>query len=635
MQKSEPGLRNMKTRHAGLPLRAFLPAFRIPVCAFVALLLAACSEPAPPPSPAAAVSSGTTATRSPQAQLHRLFDAAWQQRLRDDPTLATYLGDARFNDRWEDLSAGAIAARQAAERAALKQLETIDRRDLTPEDQLNYDLFRRDLEDRIEGQAYQPELMPISPLGGVQLSAQILDFMKFSTVRDYEDWLARLQAFGALVDQNIALMRRGMAAQRLRPEIAMRRVLPQVSAQIVARAQDSAYYAPFRAYPESVAPDVRAQLDLAAQAAVMEVVVPAFQRLRSFLEKDYLPACPRDAFGLSAQPRGAEFYAWRVRHYTGTRLSPEQVHDIGLAEVARLDTEMKNLMREAGHQGSALRFQEKLGWNPRYQYRDAAQLLDAYRAIAKRIDPELPRLFGRLPRTPYGVRAIPDIAAPAAPAAYYYPPSADGSRAGYFYANTYRPQTRPGWAMEALVAHEAVPGHHLQMALANELQGLPEFRRLGLDQSAYVEGWALYAESLGAGLGLYADTGSRFGRLSAEMWRAVRLVVDTGLHARGWSRRQAREYFAEHAPRAQDEIAVEVDRYLVDPGQALAYKIGELKIRELRKRAQDRLGERFGIRAFHDTVLGSGPLPLDLLEQNVNAWIEEQAKAGPRPAARP
>lgn len=592
----------------------------------LALLLAglcACGDPTPvgdtsplpgPLDPAAVEQQRTD-------ELRGLFDETWQRRLERSPILATYLGDRRYNDRWDDLSPEIIQADYAQDRAALSRLERIGRDRLPPAEQLNYDLFRRHLEDRLQGELFKPELMPLSQLEGVQLLAQIIEFTPFATVRDYENWLARLQGLDTLVEQTIALMRTGMAEKRLRPRIVMERVLPQIEQQLVTRAQDSPFYAPFRKYPETIAQDVQTQLELAAQSAILETAVPALRTLHEFLEKEYIPACPDRDIGLSAQPRGAEFYAWLIRHHTDSRLAPDQLHELGLSEVSRLRAEMSSLMRQAGHSGSMARFRAKLSWNPRYQYRDEAALLSAYRAIAKRIDPELPRLFGKLPRTPYGVRAIPELAAPSAPAAYYYPPSADGARAGYFYANTWKPETRAGWEMEALTLHEAVPGHHLQIALANELADLPDFRRHGLELTAFVEGWGLYAESLGEELGLYQDAGSRFGRLSFEMWRAVRLVVDTGLHAKGWTRKRAREYALANTAMSADEVAVEVDRYLAMPAQALAYKIGELKIRELRKRAQEKLGERFDVRAFHDVVLGSGPLPLDLLEQNVDAWI--------------
>lgn len=594
---------------------------------FVAAMAAGCGDrtptsAAPVGAERAADASSAEASKGSLVERQRaLFDKTWQRRLQRSPITATFLGDARYNDRWDDLSMAAIEADHAADVADLEAIRAIDRAQLPAAEQINHDLFRRDLEDRIEGYGFQPYLMAVSQLDGPQLAAQLVDFTPFATTKDYENWLSRLQGLDHYVDQTIALLRAGISAKRMRPRIVMQRVLPQIAPQLVTRAEDSPFYAPFTRFPEAVPDDVRTQLDLAGQATIVDVVVPALRKLHTFLEKEYIPACPEYEMGLVFQPRGAEFYAWLVRHHTSTNLTPDRIHEIGMSEVARIRNEMAAVMRQAGHTGSVQRFKEKLSWNPRYTYTEPDALLDAYRAVGKRIDPELPRLFGKLPRTPYGVRAIPAIAAPAAPAAYYYPPSADGSRAGYFYANTWHPQSRPGWEIEALTAHEAVPGHHLQIALANEMPDLPEFRRHGLELTAFVEGWGLYAESLGSELGLYQDAGSRFGRLSFEMWRAVRLVVDTGLHAKGWTRKRAREFARENAPKSEEEIAVEVDRYLAMPGQALAYKVGELRIQELRKRAKDKLGDRFDIRGFHDTVLGSGALPLDLLEQNVDAWI--------------
>lgn len=587
--------------------------------------LVSCGKPAPNPEPGSAVEALAESKSGEVGRLRALFDAEWERKLKERPTLATYLGDKRYDDRWEDLRAEAIAASQAADRKALERLGSIDRARLPAGEQLNYDLFRHDLEDRIEGQAFRGELMPLSPLDGVQLSAQLLEFASFSSLQDYEHWLTRLQSFDTLVDQNIALMREGMREKRLRPRIVMQRVLPQIASQLVVRVEDSLFYAPFKAYPNAVAEDVRTQLNLGAQSAILETVVPALQRLQVFLEKEYIPACPENEMGLSAQPRGAEYYAWLVRHHTTTPMSVDEIHELGLREVDRLRAEIESVMRKAGHSGSIARFQDKLSWNPRYHYDEPQVLLDAYRATAKRIDPELSRLFGKLPRTPYGVRELPALSAPSAPAAYYYPPSADGRRAGYFYVNTWKPETRGGWEIEALTAHEAVPGHHLQMALANELEDVPAFRRHGLELTAFIEGWGLYAESLGTELGLYQDVGARFGQLSFELWRAARLVVDTGLHAKGWTRKRAREYLGALVPKSGDEIAVEVDRYIASPGQALAYKIGAMKIRSLRERSEDQLGERFNVRAFHDAVLAHGPLPLDLLEKNVDAWIAAQS----------
>ena len=337
-----------------------------------------------------------------------------------------------------------------------------------------------------------------------------------------------------------------------------------------------------------------------------------------------LPAC-FDQVGIWQVPHGDELYAYDVRRYTTTNLTPDQVHEIGLKEVARVRAEMDAVMKQTGFKGSRDDFFKYLRTDPRFFYKSPNDLLEAYKALAKTVDPNLVKVFRKLPREPYGVEAIPAVAAPDTTAAYYRPGAADGSRAGTYFVNLYKPETRPKWEMLVLTLHESVPGHHLQIALAHEMGDIPKFRRFG-GYTAFIEGWGLYAESLGDDMGLYTDPYSKFGELTYQMWRAVRLVVDTGIHARHWSRERAIQYFLDNAPKAQLDIVNEIDRYIAWPGQALAYKIGELKIQELRARAHEQLGPKFNLKAFHEVVLGSGPLPLDILERNVNEWIAEQKK---------
>ena len=592
------------------------------LCLGLGLLTLGCSERGTSSSPEVAHAEDGAA--DPVPALRELFAETWQARLQRSPIMATYLGDRRYNARWDDMSEAAYAAELSADRAALERLGRIDRATLPESEQLNYDLFQRDLEERIARADFHGEWMPLDQLSGVHLLSQLTEFAPFETVADYENWLLRLQAYGRLVDQNIELMQRGIEQRRVRPQVVVKRVIDQVARQRVAKAEDSAYFGPFEAYPESIPEAVAAQLTLAAETVVAEELLPALDRLHKFLVEIYLPASPVAEVGLMHQPRGPEYYGWLVRHHTGSTSTADEIHALGLAEVKRLRDARDALMKQAGHASGAAEFKKKLSWNPRYRYNSRDALLDAYRATAKQIDPMLPQLFGKLPRTPYGVRRIAREAEASAPAAYYYPPAADGSRAGYFYVNTYKPKTRPGWEIDALTAHEAVPGHHLQIALAAELEDLPDFRRFGMNLTAFVEGWALYAESLGEELGLYTNYGTRFGQINFEMWRAVRLVVDTGLHAKGWSRERALEYFAQHVPKSSEEIEVEVDRYIAMPGQALAYKMGQLRIQALREHARERLGEDFDIREFHDRVLGQGALPMDMLEQSIENWIEER-----------
>jgi len=555
-----------------------------------------------------------------RAALHALFDEEWERDMRENPTHASSLGDRRWNDRWGDASFEAIERRHAGNRAALERLQAIDRAALAPADQVNLDLFRREYEERVEGHRFRTFLQPINQRGGIQTADELHEELRFETVKDYEDWIARLRALGRLVDQTIALMDRGIAEKRVHPRIIMERVPGQIAAQIVDDPEKSPFYDPLRELPAAIAEPSRAELRAAARKAIAETVVPAYRRFWAFFADRYLPAC-RESVGAFDLPEGEAFYAFRARTYTTTDLTPEQIHELGLAEVKRIRAEMERVIARTGFKGSFEEFLTFLRTDERFYYDDPQELLEAYRATCKRIDPELVRLFGRLPRMPYGVRPIPDPIAPHTTTAYYNGPAADGSRAGAYYVNLYRPETRPKYEIEVLSVHEGVPGHHLQIALAMELGELPKFRRYG-GFTAFSEGWGLYSESLGDELGLYQDPYSKFGQLTYEMWRAVRLVVDTGLHRLKWSRAQAIDFFKQNAAKTEHDIVNEVDRYIAWPGQALAYKIGELKIKELRARAARRLGERFDVRAFHDTVLGSGAVPLDVLEKIVDAWIE-------------
>jgi uncharacterized protein (DUF885 family) len=400
----------------------------------------------------------------------------------------------------------------------------------------------------------------------------------------------------------------------------------QIAAQIVAEPENSSYYAPFRTMSENVSAADQGRLRAEVKVAVAEVVLPALRRFQSFFSSEYLPAC-RESVAASDLPDGRSYYDYLATLYTTTSLSAAQIHEIGLQEVTRLRGDMEKIRVEVGFQGDLPAFFTYLRSDPRFHYNDGAQLLMAYRALAKRIDPELTRVFGTLPRAPYGVVPIPDALAPDVTTAYYTDGSADGRRAGSFYVNLYKPETRFIWEMVPLTLHEAVPGHHLQLSLANEMPDQPMFRRLA-QFTAYVEGWGLYAEQLGYDMGLYSDPYDRMGQKSYEMWRAVRLVVDTGMHTQGWTRQQAIDYFKANAPKSELDIINEIDRYIAVPGQALAYKIGQMKISELRAKAQARLGERFDLRAFHDALLGAGALPLAVLEQQMDAWIERQARGG-------
>jgi len=555
------------------------------------------------------------------ARLHALFKEEWEYTLREHPTFASSLGDRRYNDRWPDMSLAAIERRHQHDREVLGKLATIPFAELSEADKLNYTLFKKDYETDIEGHKFRFYLLALNQRGGIQTANELADSLRFQTVKDYEDWVARLKGLPPYVEQTTALLREGIHAGIVHPKVIMQRVPAQIAAQIVDDPTKSLFFKPFTRFPDALPEAERERVVREATRAIADLVVPAYRKLNQFFTEEYLPAC-LDKVGIWQFPNGKEMYAFAARRYTTTNRTPEEIHRIGQDEVRRIRAEMERIIQQVGFKGTFPEFLHFLRTDPQFYYRTPEELLAGYRAVAKQIDPTLVKVFGKLPRMPYGVEPIPANIAPDTTTAYYRQPAADGSRAGTYFVNLYRPEVRPKYEMEVLSIHEAVPGHHLQIALAMELGELPEFRRYG-GFTAFVEGWGLYSESLGDELGFYKDPYSKFGQLTYEMWRAVRLVVDTGMHALGWTREQAIEFFKANAAKTELDIVNEIDRYIAWPGQALAYKMGELKIKELRARAARELGERFDVKEFHEVVLGSGAVPLDVLEANVNAWISQ------------
>jgi uncharacterized protein (DUF885 family) len=591
------------------------------------------SAPAAPSSPAphdfAARYAALTENRArlgDAERLRRLLALDWERRMVESPERATYVGYPGQNARWTDVSAAAVQRRRREVGLPLRAVRSIDRARLAEGDRLNYDLFLRDAEEDVAGARFHDEYMPITQLDGPQYLADVLALMPARGVRDYADMVARLDSIPRVVDQSIALMDSGLAAGITPPRVTLRDVPAQVAGLLADDPLASPLLRPFRAFPADVPAAERERLRAAAVRAYTERAAPAYRKLGAYLERTYLPGA-RESIAASALPDGAAWYAFRVRRETTTGQTPEQIHERGLAEVRRIRAEMDSVIRQVGFTGSFANFVAFLRTDQRFYYTDSASLVRAYRDIAKRIDPELTKLFGTLPRLPYGVVTIPSYQAKSQTTAYYQPGSPEAGRPGSYYVNSYALDTRPKWEMEALTAHESVPGHHLQIALAQELPGVPEFRRHA-GYTAFVEGWGLYAESLGPELGLYADPYSKFGQLTYEMWRAIRLVLDTGIHSKGWTRQQAIDFFEANSAKTEHDIEVEVDRYIVWPGQALAYKTGELKIKELRAYARRELGDRFDVRAFHDEVLGAGALPLDVLEARVRGWVAERKEGG-------
>ena len=563
-----------------------------------------------------AVASGS---ETAVARLHEIFERDWERGLAENPLEASRAGDTRYDDRWPDRSLAAFERRHAEDVATLAAVTDIAPASLPRDEQLNRELFIRMLEGRIDEYRYGSHLRPVNQRGGPQTAHQIAESLPFRTIRAYEDWLARMDGLESYLEQTIELMREGIRRGNVHPRVIMQRVPAQIEAQIVEDPASSPFLKPFTEMPESIPASERERLAARARELVSTEVVPAYREFARFFTEEYLPAS-RDTVGIWDIPQGEAWYANRTAWFTTTNLTPDEIHELGLSEVARIRSEMLAIVEQVGFDGDLLAFFEFLRTAPQFRYVEPDALLNAYLAMSKRVDPLLPRFFGRLPRMPYGVRPIPDEIAPDTTTAYYMPPALDGSRAGYYYVNLYRPEERPTYEIPVLTIHEAVPGHHLQIALAQELDELPKFR-LDFEATAYVEGWALYSESLGEEMGLYEDPYDKFGQLTYEMWRAVRLVVDTGLHHKRWSRQQAIDFFKANAPKTELDIVNEIDRYIAWPGQALAYKIGELKIKELRARATAALGESFDIRQFHDVVLGTGAVPLDVLERTVDEWI--------------
>jgi uncharacterized protein (DUF885 family) len=553
-------------------------------------------------------------------RLHRLFKLEWEYRMHESPEYATDIGYPGQNDRWSDSSLEAIARRKRELQGPLKVIQSIDRAGLGPNDQLNFDLFKRRVEDEVEGARFKEEYLIISPLSGVQQDlVRVLEQAPRQSVKDYQDILARLNSVPTVIDQTIALLAKGLEAGITPSRITLRDVPQQVKSQMIDDPDKNAFLKPFGEFPPEISEPDRTRLRSEAVAALKQKIVPAFAKFHEFLTTRYIPGA-RETIAMNDLPDGKPWYAHRVRTSTTTSMTPQQIHELGLSEVKRIRGEMDKVIAATGFKGGFQEFCKYLRSDAKFYHTDAAGLMRQYRDICKRADPELARLFGKLPRLPYGVKEVPSYMEKSQTTAYYEPGSGRTGRPAWFFANTYALNTRPIWEMEALTLHESVPGHHLQIALAQEMEDAPEFRKHG-GHTAFVEGWGLYAESLGTEMGFYKDPYMKFGQLTYEIWRAIRLVVDTGMHSMGWSRQQAIDYFISNSSKSEHDITVEVDRYITWPGQALAYKIGELKYKELRAYATRELGAQFDIRQFHDEVLDSGSMPLDLLERRVREWV--------------
>ena len=586
------------------------PSLFISACAVVAATLLGQAGPA-------------TAT---EAELTAVINDHWQWTLTQYPERRLEYGDRSGNDQWTDMSLEAFQRRFEDEGRFVQRLEQIEPAILSADSQVNRAMLLRQLRDSRTEYEDGLHLIALDMRSGPQHRHSMIDTLPMMSAQDHEDWLNRLRGLPEQLTQYQALLSEGISRDRTQAQIVMSRVPSQIANLITDQASDSPFYRAFATMPEEIDPEIQIWLKSAAVAIIEEQINPAFRELLEFLESEYLPAARPP--GIGALPGGKQVYSRLAQHFTTTELTPDEIHEIGLREVARIRGEMETVIDTVGFDGDIAAFNEFLRTDPQFYYETPEALLEGYQAVSKRLDPGLVNLFGKLPRAPYGVRPIPDEEAPDTTTAYYMRPAIDGSRPGWYYVNLFQPEVRPKFEMEVLSVHESVPGHHLQISLAQELTGLPEFRRNG-GFTAFIEGWGLYSERLGYDMGLYEDPYSRYGQLVYDMWRAVRLVVDTGIHYFGWSRQKAIDYFIANAAKSEADIINEIDRYIGWPGQALAYKIGQMKMLELRGEAETALGEDFDIRAFHDHMLGAGALPLDILERRMDNWLAEQVAAKP------
>ncbi len=566
---------------------------------------------------------------SESQKLKTFLDVQWKYLMTEYPEYASWVGYPGQDDRWSDHSLKRIAREKKMLQCEVNALKKIKAAKLPAKERLNYDLALRRSTLYLESKRFKEDLMPINHLEGFYIEAiQLLNMMPRSSVKAYENILSRLDKFAKIPKDTVEVLREGVKHKVMPVKAFMPFIRQQLTALTPKNVEDSPFFTPFKEMPPAISTEDQERMKKLAKEIISQKIYPSLTEFLSFFDKEYAPR-GRENIAWSDLPDGKAWYAHFVKRSTTTNLTPDEIHEIGLREVERLTKEMDNIRKEVKFKGDLKAFNKYLRTDKRFFFKNKEDLIAGYRDIAKRIDPELTKLFKTLPRMPYGIREMPEDYAKTAPGAHYISGSLETGRAGYFEANTYNVFKRPKWEMETLVMHEAVPGHHLQIALAKEMKDLPEFRR-NAGFTAYVEGWGLYAETLGKEMGFFKDPYSYYGHLSWQMVRAIRLVVDTGMHAKGWSKEKAVAYFREHTPVAEDEIESEINRYITWPGQALAYKIGKLKFAELREKASNALGEQFDIREFHDQVLLNGALPLDVLEKNIDAWIRQAAKGKPR-----
>jgi uncharacterized protein (DUF885 family) len=600
---------------------------------FAVLLLAIVAAPARPQTAQQAQVAANADLNDRRKALNDLFAQIWEDHLRTSPEFASTIGDKRWNDQLTDYSVDAYNVQLARGREYITRLANIDTTGLSDQEVLSADLMARQLVEQQEESQFKPWEMPVNQFNGLHLSLpQLVPRLSFTTEKDYDDYIARLKKVPTAFQQVTDNMLTGMNDQRVPPKYLLEKVLVQVNALLAQKPEDSPFARPLKKFPASVSAADQTQIHDEILAAITKQVYPAYQRFAKFLSAEYIPAGRTDP-GVWSLPNGDKYYAFRVKQSTTTDLTPAQIHQIGLDEVAKDEADMLVIAKKLGYADIAA-MRAAIAANPKLHPTSREALLSVYRADLDQMRPKLPQLFGRLPKAPLTVEAVPEFMEKDQAPAYYEQGTPDGSRPGTVFVNTYDFANRSLANVESISYHEGLPGHHLQISIAQELTGLPDFRKY-LHYTAYTEGWGLYAERLGKDIGLYQDPYSDFGRLEADVFRGVRLVVDTGVHSDHWTRQQMVDYFHAHSGLDDATVNAECDRYIAWPAQALGYKIGQLKILELRARAEQALGPHFDLRAFHDQVVDSGALPLDVLDARINAWIQAQLDAQrPRTASK-
>lgn len=577
---------------------------------------------------ALASTASASAAADPAAAVNKMFEDYFERWLQLNPVFATFIGDHRYDDRIANsIGPKEVAEALAVEREFLAAAQKFDPQALNEQNRLSLEIFIHERRVSIEGAQFPAELIPINQTGVLPTLMPVLgsgsSAQPFATAEDYDRFLKRIGDYVVWSDQAIINMREGVRRDVVNPRVVMEKVQAQLAAIIVADPTKSLFYQPVTRFPDAVAAADRTRLEQAYRRAIASQLNPSYQRLRDFIRDEYLPKS-RTSVGWSGLPDGKRWYTYLAENYTTTTLQPDYIHELGLREVARIRAEMHQTRQQVGFKGDLAAFFKFVQEDPQFYYTDAGSLLQGYIEVKKKIGAKLPQLFSDFPQADYEVRPVEAFRAQAAAGAFYQPPSGDGSRPGIFYVNTFNLKAQPKFGMETLSLHEASPGHHFQISIQQEMKSLPSFRRFGAHYVAFVEGWALYCESIGKELGMFTDPYQYYGRLSDEMLRAMRLVVDTGLHTRGWSRERAIKYMLDNASMAPSDVEAEVERYIADPGQALGYKIGQIRIRELRNKAEAALGAKFDIKEFHSEVLRGGSLPLDVLEAKLDRWVKSK-----------